>query len=141
MAPDRKDPELGLVRRCSTCHEEFPLDAGFFRRYQKRSGVQVFRRQCRACQADVKNGRPIPLRPVTHGDHIDWDAKRVRDLERKAELRRDPILGDKLRNRQREASARYFARNQAQVRANRRVAYAAALDRPVQVGVGRPRIK
>ena len=101
----------------------------------------MFRRQCRACQADIKNGRPIPLVPMTHGDHIDWEAKRARESERKAELRADPILGDKLRKRQREASARYFARNQAQVRANRRVAYAAALDRPVQVGFGRPRIK
>jgi hypothetical protein len=71
---------------------------------------------------------------------VDTATKRRRDRERKAALRRDPVLGDKLRARQREAQKRYYERNRLVCLERTRSRYAANLDRPVRDGIGRPRI-
>lgn len=126
------DPELGRVRRCLTCREVWPDDREFYERPTYRS--------CRACRSDREKGRAIPLRAATHGPTDDLEADRRRDRDRKAALRRDPVLGDKLRARQREAQARYYERNRAACLARTRARYASRLDRPVVVGFGRPRI-
>lgn len=128
----RTDAILGPVRRCRVCREWWPDVTEFYEggRYQT----------CRACRADRANDRPIPLTPVTHGSTTDLVAKRRRDLERKAALRRDPVLGDKLRARNAAAQRRYYERNRAAELERARVDYAARLNRPVRVGFGRPRI-
>lgn len=127
----RIDPELGRVRRCRVCREEWPDEPDFY----KRRCVT-----CNACRADRTNGRAIPLRPVTHGSELDMAEKRRRDRERKAALRRDPVLGDKLRARQREAQARHYERNRVAILERNRARYASRLDRPVREGFGRPRM-
>jgi len=127
----RIDPELGIVRRCQTCREEWPDTPEFF---QKRYA------SCRACRKDIANGRAIPLRAMTHGATIDREAKRRRDRERKAALRRDPVLGDKLRARQRAAQRRYYERHWAVCLERSRARYASLVGRPVREGFGRPRV-
>lgn len=131
MTPRRVDPELGPVRRCRSCQEWWPDERTFYAK-----GYAT----CRACRADRSNGRPFPTRPVTHGATVDMQTKRRRDRERKAALRRDPVLGDKLRARQREAQRRYYARHTERCRARTRAQYAARLGRPVREGLGRPRM-
>ena len=130
VPPVRIDPELGRVRRCRVCREEWPADQEFFR-----SNAAT----CRACRADLSKARPIPLTSVTHGKHINLEEKRRRDRERKAALRRDPVLGDKLRARQREAQRRHYEKNRLAVLERHRISYAAKLDRPIREGFGRPR--
>lgn len=125
------DPILGPVRRCRECRKCWPDDPLFYKRGYA---------SCNACRADRANGRPIPLTPVTRGPTADLETKRRRDRERKAALRRDPVLGDKLRARQREAQQRYYARHRAACLDRTRAHYAARLDRPVREGFGRPRI-
>jgi hypothetical protein len=128
----RDDPELGPVRRCRSCKEFWPDDVEF---YDPRYRI------CRACQKDRANGRPIPVRPETHAAKgVDLENRRKRDNARKAALRRDPILGDKLRAREREAQRRYYERNRAVEIERSRAYYAARLDRPVRIGFGRPRV-
>ena len=130
----RDDPILGLVRRCQTCAEWWPQDPAFYGHQHGR----VAYRSCNACRSDLAAGRAIPRRPATHGHTTDWIAKRARDCERKAELRRDPILGEKLRARQRASARRYYWRNAEAVREANRARYAAR-NGPVKVGYGRPR--
>lgn len=127
----RDDPELGPVRRCRTCREFWPDDRTFYEpRYAS----------CNACRADRANRRPIPIRATTHGSSLNVELRRQRDRERKAALRRDPILGDKLRARQRQAQRRFYWRNRARELEASRRAYAARLGRPVREGFGRPRV-
>jgi len=134
--PDFHDPELGLCRRCATCREVLPLDAEFF---QFRAG-RALRRSCLACAADRRHGRAIPLRSETHGRTRNVEAKRLRDLQRKADLRADPVFGDIMRQRQLATQKRYYVRHRAVCLERSRAAYAARLDRPVMVGLGRPRV-
>ena len=126
------DPILGAVRRCRECREVWPDEPLF---YERRGYAS-----CNACRSDRAKGRAIPRRPVTHGAFVDFENRRRRDRERKAALRRDPVLGDKLRTRQRAAQKRYYERHRAACLERTRARYAAALDRPVREGFGRPRI-
>lgn len=135
----RDDPELGPVRRCLSCREWWPDEPPFFAKVN-RDGRTYQRGSCNACRADRRNGRPIVRTAVTHGTTVDLENRRRRDRERKAALRRDPVFGDKLRARQREAQQRFYERNRAAVLGQHRARYAAALDRPVREGFGRPRI-
>lgn len=133
----RDDPEIGEVRRCTTCREWWPNDDEFF--YAVPAGSHPVK-QCRACIAERKAKRPTPLRPRTHGSELDIIAKRKRDCERKAALRRDPILGDKLRERQRMTQRRYYERNHDALLAARRAKYVEQVGHEPTPGVGRPRI-
>jgi hypothetical protein len=49
----RMDPELGLVRVCTRCRDEWPLDSEFFPRGQ----VDGFHSWCRACWAEYSRER------------------------------------------------------------------------------------
>lgn len=137
MKSVKLDPDLGEVRRCPLCRDWWPNDSEF---YYTRPGHGLSQTQCRACIADRNAKRPVPLRPVTHGSALNIEAKRARDRERKAQLRRDPILGDKLRERERRAQQAYYERNAAQERARHREWYANRVGRPVREGFGRPRM-
>ena len=138
MSDTRYDPQIGgMARRCTKCHEWWPDDADFYYEAPSRSNPT---RQCRACIAEQKAGRPTPLRPKTHGTTIDIEAKRARDRERKAALRRDPILGDKLRERQRLAQQRFYERNKPSQRARMRAYYERKRGHPPRPGLGRPRL-
>ena len=44
----RDDPELGTLRRCSRCGEEWPQDEEFFY-FQVRRGKRVCSSWCKAC--------------------------------------------------------------------------------------------
>ena len=68
------------------------------------------------------------------------ERRRQRDNERKAAQRRDPVLGERLRARQREAQRRYYERHRGECLERTRAQYAARLDRPVRKGIGRQRI-
>ena len=127
----KDDPELGTVKRCRECKEWWPADRTFFR---PRYGT------CRACQADKANERPIAKRPTTHGRTRNIEEKRRRDRERKAALRRDPILGDKLRERQRQTQRRFYERHRATILDKRRSNYVERIGRPIRENFGRPRI-
>lgn len=53
MSPYRDDPELGRVKRCSRCHEEWPVDEEFYhfttRRLADGSTVKRPAARCIAC--------------------------------------------------------------------------------------------
>lgn len=127
----RMDPELGLVRRCARCKEWWPADGEFYRPRHL---------TCTACVRDRENKRPIVTRPTTHGNSLDMETKRRKDRERKAALRLDPILGDKLRARQRQAQQRFYERNRLTILERHRESYAKRVGRPIREGFGRPRI-
>lgn len=129
--PTRIDPELGPVKRCVVCRDEWPADPEFF----KHGSVT-----CKACRADMTNDRPIAKKTATHGPTFDLEKKKRKDRERKAALRRDPILGEKLRERQKLAQRRFYERNRMTILERHRQSYAEKLDRPVREGFGRPRI-
>lgn len=52
----RDDPELGTVRRCTRCGEEWPLDEEFYY-YQVRHGRRVSSAWCRACWSERSRER------------------------------------------------------------------------------------
>ena len=55
-APVRDDPELGTVRRCTRCEEEWPLDEEFFY-FQVRHGRRVPSAWCIACWSERSRER------------------------------------------------------------------------------------
>lgn len=119
---DRLDPEVGMVRRCRVCDEEWPLDLSCFDRMWGERGKGRFMRTCKACQAERRAKVRTPKPDTVY--------RRVRRAGPEAEA---------LRARQREASRRHYWRNVERVRERRRELYAEALDRPVRDGFGRPR--
>lgn len=135
----RIHPELGEERLCVTCKEWWPTDREF---WKLDANGRILFRSCRSCRWEKERGRAIPIRPTTHRrSGIDVEAKRARDRQRKRDVRRDPVLGDKLRARQVMAQRRYYERNRAAVLAAHRERYAQSLDRPVRSGFGRPRME
>lgn len=135
----KDDPILGTVRRCSTCREWWPDDDEFYYSVPS-TGTAHHRNQCRACVDERRHGRATPLRPKTHGSVADIEAKKQRDRERKAAVRRDPILGDKMRERQRLAQQRYYERNRVKVLERHRARYVERVGHEPTPGTGRPRV-
>ena len=45
----RHDPELGEVRRCTNCHEDWPLDEEFWYFGNRGDGVELTSSKCKAC--------------------------------------------------------------------------------------------
>jgi hypothetical protein len=125
----RDDPELGPVRRCRVCGEEWPLGAPF---YRPRGAT------CEACLSErEKAWRPSPPRGRTSKlSTAEVEERRRRDRERKAAARRDPVRGA----REREMRMRHYWRNHEAFLERRRQDYAESIGRPVRVGWGRPRI-
>jgi hypothetical protein len=137
-APRREDPLLGPVRRCSLDGEWWPEDPAF---WTYRPDGRIHGSQCRACRNDRRRRRPVPRKMTTHGSEPNKERKRQMDKDRKRALRQDPVLGEKLRARQREAQRRYYERHRLEVLEQHRERYAAKLDRPVRIGFGRPRVE
>lgn len=47
----REDPELGVVKRCTACGEEWPLDTEFYYQHRNKGRVKFYSK-CRACWSE-----------------------------------------------------------------------------------------
>jgi hypothetical protein len=62
----REDPELGAVRLCRGCGDEWPLDEEFWYFHLNRHGKRQVMGRCRACWSDRKRiqGRKQRFAPM-----------------------------------------------------------------------------
>ena len=134
MTGVRYREDTGLEGRCDYCREWWPLEDDFWR-------LGRSFRKCRACTNDEQRVYDQQRRAHIYRSPEAMARKRAQDNARKAAERRDPVKGDRMRERQREAQRRFYERHRETVLARRRAGYEARVGHPPTPGIGRPRLE
>lgn len=130
--PVHDDPELGPLRRCSVCGEDWPLDEEFWMpQRHPRSVNDRWMSRCRGCRREATYA--WRRQPVVA------ERLRKRAAERLAERMQGPE-SDAIRARHRAAQRRYYHRHRQEVNERLRERYASEVGRPLYANRGRPRL-
>lgn len=132
----RHRADTGFEMKCSDCRDYWPLDLEF---WSPEAGMV----RCRAClldrraQLERKRARSRLVRLMTPEQVA---RKRLMDNDRKKREREDPVRGDRLRAREREAQQRFYEKHRSDYLERRRNYYERTVGHPPTPGIGRPRV-
>jgi hypothetical protein len=134
MTGVRYREDIGFEGRCDYCREWWPLEDDFWR-------LGRSFRKCRACHNDDQRVYDQKKRATIYRSPEAIARRRAADNERKRRERLDPVKGEALRARQREAQRRFYGRNRLRVLAHHRATYAERVGHQPTPGIGRPRLE
>lgn len=98
---DRDDDELGPVRTCTGCGEEWPLDREFF--YPRGNSWE---RTCRACRAEARTRADIDRLKARERYHRTIENQRARARERYHRYMQNPEYAERRRMKWAASAAR-----------------------------------